>query len=175
MEFYDAIKARRSIRKFKPDAVPQEALDRILEAARIAPSWKNMQCWQFVLIDDAAVKQQLAEATQGNPCSPALAQAPYVLVVCGDPQQSGDEDGKQYYLADCGIVFEHIVLAAAAEGLGTTFLGLFDEAKIKGILGIPDEIRVVGFTPLGVPDQQPKDRGRKPLEELLHKNKWGGR
>ena len=155
MELFEAIGARRSIRAYTDEAVPEEKIMQILEAGRLAPSWKNWQCWKFILVSD----------TYQN--------APYFIVVCGDPEQSGKEDGKEYYMTDCGITLDHMTLAATALGLGTCWIGLFEEAPVKELLGIPENIKVVALTPVGVPAKNPKPRPRKDLSEMLYKNKWG--
>lgn len=172
MEFKELMRVRKSIRRFKADAVPQEKLDRIMEAARVAPSWANKQCWRFVLVDDAFTRRQLSQTLGKNPSVRAVENAPYVLVVCGIPAESGNHDGKSYFLSDCGIAMAHIMLAAADEGLGSCFVGGVDEKAVKDILHIPSEVSVVCVTPLGYPDEEPQARSRKSLGELLHKNVW---
>lgn len=110
-----------------------------------------------------------------------------LIVVCADPDQSGHKDGKDYYLVDAAISFEHLVLAAAAEGLGTCWLGgMFNEDEVKRQLGIPDQLRVVAITPLGYPEESQlkaligdairKVVGadhRKSLGDIAYKNKYG--
>lgn len=174
MDFRTVIEGRRSIRKYKDTPVETEKIQSILEAARLAPSWKNMQCWRFILIDDPEVKNSALEAfNDDNPGKKGIAMAPILLVVCADPKESGIEDGKEFYLADAAIAFEHIMLAAFNEGLGTCWMGLLDEDKLKRVLEIPETLKVIGVTPLGYPDQDPKPRPRKAMEEILFKNKWG--
>lgn len=82
---------------------------------------------------------------------------------------------KEYYLVDAGIAMENLMLAARAEGLGTCWLGEFEESAAKDALGIPGQWRVVGLTPLGWPDQDPKPRPRKALEEIAFREKWEGK
>jgi len=96
-----------------------------------------------------------------------------VIVVCAEPAQSGVENGIDYYVADTAIAFEHLCLAAHALGLGSCWMGLYDEAAVHTALGIPDGVRVVGITPLGYPDQDPKPRPRKELAEIAYFNEWG--
>jgi nitroreductase len=108
-----------------------------------------------------------------NPGSRAIATAPVVIVVCAEPTASGVENGIEYYIADTAIAFEHLCLAAHALGLGTCWMGWFSENAIREALGIPDTIRVVGVTPLGYPDQEPKARPRKALEEITFYDHWG--
>ena len=107
-----------------------------------------------------------------NPGKKAIATAPVVIVVCGNPTESDVENGIDYFVADVAIAFEHLCLAAHALGLGTCWMGWYDEAQIKASLGIPAAIRIVGITPLGYPDQEPKARPRKELSEIAFFDEW---
>jgi len=98
--------------------------------------------------------------------------APVVIVVCADPRESGVENGIEYFIADTAIAFEHLCLAAHALGLGTCWMGWYNEEQIKRALAIPDDIRIIGITPLGYPDQEPKARPRKELQEIAYFNEW---
>ena len=167
MEFMEVVRRRRSVRRFRPDPVPQAKIDHVLEAARLAPSWANGQCWTFVVVTDTKVKQALAEA--GNDW---IAAAPAVIVACADPRQSGVKGDQTYYLLDIGIAMEHLVLAAAEQGLGTCWVGWFDEKKARNALGAPSSIRVVASTPLGYPDETPEPRPRKTLGEIVRRDQW---
>lgn len=170
------ITRRRSIRRYKPDAVDEEQVLRVLDAARLAPSWKNLQCWRFIVVRSEERKASILTAfDDSNPGKKAIMPAPVLIAICADPQASGLIDEKAYYLVDAGIAMEHLILAARAEGLGTCWLGEFDEKALKGALEIPDNWKVVGLTPLGYPDQDPKPRPRKSLEEICFREKWGNR
>lgn len=172
MDVYEAIATRRSIRRYKPDPVTEDQLTRILDAARLAPSWKNLQCWRFVVVRSEAGKTGiLAGFEDTNPGKKAIAAAPVMIVLCADPQASGKMGDKEYYLVDAGITMENLMLAARAEGLGTCWLGVFDESPVKAALDIPVSWRIVGMTPLGYPDQDPKPRPRKALEEIVFHEK----
>ena len=173
MELSQIIQARRSIRKYKGDAIAPEQLEAVLEAGRLAPSWKNGQCWTYIVVSDPAVRLALGEAVGFNPDRTAYEAAPYVLVQCADPAASGDLGGKDYYMMDAGISLEHMVLQAAELGLGTCWVGWFDEQPVKDLLGIPEGQRVVALTPLGVPDQAPKARPRKAMADMVFYNGWG--
>jgi nitroreductase len=168
MEFLDLVRQRRSIRVYQPDPVPQTKLDQILEAARLAPSWANGQCWSFVVVTDPKIKRRVAEA--GNEW---IEQAPVLLAACADPQRSALKGDQPYYLLDIGIALEHLVLAATEAGLGTCWIGWFDEAKARAALGVPEGIRVVAITPLGYPEEQPEARPRRPLGEIVYQDQWG--
>lgn len=174
MDIFQVFRDRRSIRRYKETAVEPDKITQVLEAARLAPSWKNLQCWRFLVINDSECKHALLQAFPAdNPGASAIATAPVVIVVCADPTASGIENGIEYYIADSAIAFEHLCLAAHALGLGTCWMGWFEERAIKKALAIPDAIRVVGITPLGYPDQQPKARPRKSLDEITFYNQWG--
>jgi nitroreductase len=181
MDFYDVVKNRKSVRNYTSRKVPDDVLARIMEAARLAPSWANKQCWRFVIVDDPEVLSRI---------SPALAKsfgAPMMVVLCADPAESGQRDGKDYYLVDAAISMEHLVLAAAAEGLGTCWVaGRLDEAGMKKALGVPDNLRVVAASPLGYPSEGIGDNikdvvirtavsadSRRPTGEIAFRNRYG--
>lgn len=174
MDIFKVISDRRSIRKYKNTPVEQEKIKQVLNAARLAPSWKNMQCWRFLVLTDPARKASLLEAfPDENPGKQAIAMAPSIIVVCADPAESGIENGIEYYIGDTAIAFEHLCLAAHGLGLGTCWMGWFDEGKIKAALGIPLAIRIIGITPLGYPDQDPRPRPRKELSQIAFFEEWG--
>jgi len=185
MEFFEALSTRRSIRRYQERPIEEEKLRAVLDAVRASPSWANQQCPRLVIVKDAVTKQRISElsylesffATKGyksNPAMKALAQAPVVIVLCADPTQSGAIRSQDYYLADCGIAAQSLMLAANAQGLGTVFVGIFQEEPLRDLLGIPETIRVVGLFPLGYPAEEKKDGPkRKPLEEICFVEKWG--
>lgn len=173
MDIFQVIRDRRSIRKYKDTPVEREKIELILDAARLAPSWKNLQCWRFLVLTDATKRATVLDAfPDDNPGKKAIAMAPVVIVVCGNPVESDTENGIDYFVADVSIAFEHLCLAAHALGLGTCWMGWYNEEQIKQSLGIPAGIRVVGITPLGYPDQEPKPRPRKELHEIAFFNEW---
>jgi nitroreductase len=173
MDIFQVFSDRRSIRKYKDTSVERDKIEKILDAARLAPSWKNMQCWRFlVLTDPRQCAKTLDAFPDDNPGKKAIAGAPVVIVVCADPLESGVENGIEYYIADTAIAFEHLCLAAHALGLGTCWMGWYNEEQIKQALGIPSAIRIIGITPLGYPDQEPKPRPRNALEEIMFFNEW---
>lgn len=166
MELMDVMRKRRSIRKYKPDKVPKAEIEYVLEAARLAPSWKNSQCWRYVVVTDEATRRRITMTEWA-------AKAPVVIVACGDPVKAGDRDGKPYYMLDVGISMEHLVLAAAERGLGTCWIGgQLDEKAVRAALGVPESHRVVALTPLGYPDESPDAKARKPLAEMATWEKW---
>ena len=184
MNTLEAIRTRRSVRKYSDRPVEPEKLLTVLEAAQQAPSWANMQCWRFVVVTDPAVKARISElsyveaffATRGyktNPAQKALAEAPVVIVACADPTGSGTLRGQEYYLTDMGITAENLMLAAHEVGLATVFVGVFEEQELGELLEIPPDIRIVGLFPLGYPEGEIKaGPPRKPLEQFVHYEKW---
>jgi nitroreductase len=184
MEALEAIRTRRSVRKYSDQPVEPEKLQAVLEAVQQAPSWSNLQCWSLVVVSDQAVRDRISELSfvesffaahgyKSNPAQKALAQAPVVIVACADPSKSGDLRGEQYYMADMGFATENLMLAAHAKGLGSVFVGVFDEEKLKELLQIPAEIRIVGLFPLGYPAGESKGGPpRKTLSEFVHYGTW---
>jgi nitroreductase len=175
VDLYQVLQDRRSVRKYIADQVPEEKLMRILEAARIAPSWSNKQCWKFIIVRDPEKKKQLAESMPSdNPAVRAVGEmAPIVIVLCADPKESGNQDGKGYYLLDAGLALQQLMLAAHAEGLATCWVAWFDEVKARAACAVPPEYRVVALTPLGIPEKQPAARPRKDMAEIIYAEEWG--
>lgn len=165
MEFYHVIDARYSVRSYREDPVPEPALERILEAARLAPSACNIQPWHFYVVRDAALRRELFPPGRQT----WAAAAPVVLVACADPGAAWVRsfDGKNHADIDLGIVMEHIVLAAAAEGLGACWICAFDPALFRRALQLPPHLDPVAATPLGFAACAPPARARKPLQEIV--------
>jgi len=169
MDFYEVLRTRRSIRKYKRAPVEEEKLERILEAVRIAPSAANFQPWHFIVVKDESVKHALKEA-YGREWFTA---APVIVCACGEPAKAWvRRDGKSYVDVDVSIAFEHLILAAAAEGLGTCWIGAFDPAAVRKALGLPEGIEPIAMTPLGYPDEAPRPFSRKSRDEIVRQDKW---
>jgi nitroreductase len=172
MEFTEVIKTRRSVRAFLDQAVPEEVLGRVLEAARLAPSACNHQPWRFIVVQNLETRKQLAAASQGF-----VAQAPVVIVCCGQKyQQSYNWIGDRLYLLDLGIAIEHMVLAARNEGLGSCWIGAFREPPIKTLLGVPADWDVVEMLTVGYPAGEGLFHARADrlgLREIVHREKFG--
>ncbi len=173
MEVMEAIEKRRSVRAYADAPVTREQLDRVLEAIRLAPSWKNKQCWNVIVLTDRERIRALGELLRWNPGREVYETAPVFLVLTADPEKSGVRDDKPYYMTDVGIALQNGVLAAAELGLGTCWVGAFSEDPVKELLGIPDRIRVPAITPLGVPAEAPGPRPRRPMEEMVFDETWG--
>ena len=173
MDFYDVAKTRRSVRSYRSDPIPEEVLDRVLEAVRIAPSGSNRQPWRFIVVKDEATKQRLVPACNGQSW---IADAPVVIVACGQNihYNRGGYMGDMSVLVDVSIGFTHLILAARAEGLGTCWIGAFSNDEVKKILGVPEDYYVVAVTPLGYPEGEPfkGPASRKPLSEIASTDKF---
>ncbi|MCX6677158.1 MAG: nitroreductase family protein [Methanothrix sp.] len=168
MDLMQAIRARRSIRNFQERPVEEELLLAVLEAGRLAPSAKNMQDWRFIVVRDSATRRRLAGAARDQQF---VAQAPVVIAACGTSDLVMT-CGQPAYAIDVAIALDHMTLAAASLGLGTCWIGAFYEDKVKEILGVPQEIRVVALLPLGYPAEEPEPRPRKSLDEVLAWEHW---
>lgn len=198
MELWQAIRTRRSIRKFKPDPVPEEAVRALLEAARLAPSGVNLQPWRFVIVKSQEAREKLKEATP----LPFVVQAPVIFVCCVDCQvfskdtvesrvlelkqagalagdfnaeeyarrRAGEEAAARAYLSlNAAIAIDHLTLRAVDLGLGTCWVMMFDQEKVKKALVLEDRYLVTALIPVGYPDQQPAQRPRLSAEEILIK------
>lgn len=171
MEFYDVVKNRKSVRKYKSDPIPDDVLTRILEAGRIAPSAKNIQPWKFIIVKDPELKRQIAQASRGQLW---IADADIILIGCILEKIAWSRMGG--YMSsgpvDITIALDHMILAAANEGLGTCWIGAFVEKDVKEILQVPEDVTVLALTPIGYPAEKPKDRGRKELKEVVSYDKY---
>jgi nitroreductase len=146
MEFYEVLRTRRSVRKYKATPIPADVLGRVLDAARTAESAANRQPWHFILAEDPDVRQALVKTYPRD----WFASAPVILVACAEPAAAWvRRDKKNYADVDVTIAFSHLVLAAAAEGLGTCWIGAFDPEGVRRVLGLPEGIEPLGMTPLG--------------------------
>jgi nitroreductase len=170
MEVYDAIRTRKSVRAFLPRPVPDDLLRRVLEAARGAPSARNTQEWRFVAVRESGTRERLAlEAAR----QPFIGTAPVLLACCAETDGRIMRCGQPSYPIDVAIAMDHLALAATAEGLGTCWIGSFDETLVKEILGIPPAVRVVQLMPLGYPaDPSAVGKSRLGLDTLLHYERW---
>lgn len=166
MGILEIIKERRSVRRYRPDPIPEEAILRVLDAARFSPSGKNLQPWKFIIVKDKALKRHLAEASNRQFF---IAEAPVIIVACGFPDRCYSRMGNymKSWPVDVAIAVEHMILQAQEEGLGTCWVGAFEEEKVKSLLNVPEGVKVLALTPLGYPDENPVPRRRKSLEEIV--------
>ena len=168
MELMQVIRARRSIRNYLDRPVEEEKLLAVLEAGRLAPSARNMQDWRFIVVSDPATRQRLAEAARDQQF---VAQAPLVIAACGTSDLVMT-CGQPAYAIDVAIALDHMTLAAASLGLGSCWIGAFYEDRVKQILAVPPEVRVVALLPLGYPADMPAPRPRKSLEDIAAREHW---
>lgn len=146
MNFLEITQTRRSLRTYLPTPVEPEKLEYILECARLAPSWKNLQCWRFIVVEDVERRQALAESEVW--------------------------EDKDFMMLDAGLAMEHLILAAAEQGLGTCWQGLFSEENVRNTLKVPDDVRVLAMTPLGYAAETKRPRPRKEMREIVFKGTW---
>jgi len=179
MEVLEAIRTRRSIRKYKTDPVDDKTLVTVLEAARWAPSWANTQCWRFIVVRDGATKNKLADTLdETNPARDAIRNAPLVIVACAELGKAGRKEGElvtdkgDWFMFDVALAMQNLVLAAHSLGLATVFVGRFDAREAARILEVPQGYCVVAMTPLGYPDETKEPRPRKEPSEIVFYNKW---
>ena len=165
MSVLEVIRKRRSVRRYKEEPIQEDKLIRVLEAARWAPSGKNLQPWKFILVREKALKEKLATAAAGQYF---MAKAPFIIVACGFPDDCYSRMGRymKSWPVDVAIALEHLILQAQDEGLGTCWIGSFEEEEVKAILGIPENVKVLALTPLGYSNEKPPSRRRKSLDEI---------
>ena len=169
MTVMDAINARQSVRTYEDRPVEPEKLVRILEAARLAPSASNRQEWRFVVVQDGKLRAKLVEAAGGQAF---VGQAPVVIVACAVGTDHLMPCGLPSFSIDVAIALDHLTLVAVAEGLGTCWIGAFDQEKVKALLGIPDDVCVVELMPLGYPADTARSKQRKDLGEIAMRERW---
>lgn len=174
MNFYDVINNRKSVSKYKGDEICRGSLNNMIEAAMKSPTWKNRTSFKLILLEDKNIKDSMAEfiLNSDNKAKEALKEAPMALVVIAEPEKSGEVDGKEFYIADGAIAMEHFILAATAEGYGTMWIGALKEEKIKELLNIPDEFKIIGVTPIGVSAEVEPHNEKKDIKEYVFSNKF---
>ncbi len=170
MNVTEAIKKRRSVRSYQDKELEQEKLERVLEAARLAPSAKNFQEWRFIVVKDKKTRKKLAVAANNQTF---VGQASVIIVCCAETDNYIMRCGQLTYPIDVAIAIDHMTLKAVEEGLGTCWIGSFYEDQVKKILEIPEDIKVVELLILGYPvDKVEKIKHRLSLEEIVMYEKW---
>jgi len=170
VKIIEEILERRSIREYNAKTIEPEKLTRILEAARLAPTARNQQDWKLILVKNPDIKEKLVDLA--SPQQQFLKGAPILIAACAMNPAYVMRCGHPAYLIDLAIVLEHIALQAVREGLGTCWIGSFDELKAKKVLNIPENFRVVELMSLGYPVQLPPARPRKPIQDLVNWDSW---
>ena len=169
MNVMEAIRKRHSIRSYEDKEVEDEKLNLILEAGRLAPSASNRQEWRYIVVRDKETRQKLVDAAAGQAF---VGEAPVVIACCAQTDGHIMRCGQPCYPIDVAISIDHMTLKAAEEGLGTCWIGAFNESKAKEILGVPDEIRIVELLTLGYPTHVPEGKTRKELGEIIKYERW---
>ena len=172
MDLEEAIRKRRSVRAFRRETVSDKVLDEILELANWAPSAGNLQARDFVVVRQESTRAALARAALDQPC---LAEAPIVVVVCANARRIGEYGARGrdlYMIQDAAAATQNLLLAAHAAGLGTVWIGAFDEGGVRQILGLPPAVRPLALIPLGYPAEAPKPPDRLPHTEVVHRERW---
>ncbi len=180
MELSQAIKERKSIRKYRPDKIAKEDLLYILQAAGQAPSWANTQCREYVIVEDSETKKKIAETLpEKNPARKAVEEAPVVIVAIGIKGISGFFKGTpvtdkgDWLMFDCALALQNLTLAAHERGLGTVHVGFFNSEDVRKILGVPEDRAVVEVIPCGYPAEQGRATPRKEVEEYVYYDLYG--
>jgi nitroreductase len=190
MDVLEAIRNRRSIRRYTADPVDDKAVNTVLEAAHWAPSWGNAQCWRFIVVRDPKTRVAIADTLAKvkvdnewveNAAATAFKQAPVLIVLCAELGKAGfrsdgtpvTDKADYWFMFDVALAMENLVLAAHAIGLGTVIVAGFDAKKVAKILEVPDDSTVVSMTPLGFPAHKGQVSPRKDLSEVLFKDKYG--
>ena len=171
--FMAVLKGRRSIRKYRPDPVPEEMVEQLLEAGRWAPSASNRQPWRFIVVRDEQIRNAVARhAGIAVIRFSFVDDAPLLIVLLGD---RSNPVYRTYLHEDVGLAGSQIMLQAHAMGLGTCWLGGIDKDAIARILGVPQTVEIVGMLTVGFPAESPNPRPRKPLEDLFYTDVYGNR
>jgi nitroreductase len=169
MEFEQLIHARYSVRAYKRDPIPEQVLAKLLEAARIAPTAANRQAFRILVIQTVGREKELKRIYGRD----WFVQAPVVIAVCALTDSCWVRaDGKSYCDVDAAIVMDHLILAAADQGLGSCWVGAFDARAARRILKLPESVEPIAFTPLGYPGDQPGQKKRKSIVELVRYESW---
>ena len=176
-----AIEQRRSVRKYLDQPVEEEKLLTVLEAARLAPSGSNTQAWHFIVVREDAMRQEVTRVSHNQQW---MLTAPVHIVCVADARprileptdlvvdETSPQFGLKQAIRDTAIAIEHLVLAAEEQGLGTCWIAWFTQDQIRPVLDIPADKFVVAVITLGYPAESPPARRRKPLDEIIHYERW---
>lgn len=171
MDVTEAIKTRRSVRSYEDRQIEEDVLRQVLEAGRLAPSAGNRQEWKFVAVRDSGLRQKLVEAARGQEF---VGEAPVVIAACAVETDHIMPCGHPSHLIDVAIAIDHMTLAGRELGLGTCWIGAFDQQTVRDILGIPASVQIVELLTLGYPTGWPDMRSRKAFDEAVCFDRWQG-
>ncbi|TDW24695.1 nitroreductase [Breznakia blatticola] len=163
---------RCSIRKYHDKVVEDEKLQEVLHAIQSAPTWKNKQCFEVIVVDDRQTLEKLGALVRYNPSESAYTMCSHNLVFIARPDSSGLRDEKPYYMADTAIAITHASLEATNQGLGTCWVGVFPEEEVKTLLNIPETYKVVALMPLGYANEPYAKRPRREIDAIVHHNTY---
>ncbi len=169
MDVFEAIETRRSVRAFTNEEVSEEEVQKLIDAARRAPSAGNIQPWEFVIVRDATIKHKLSMAALDQTF---IEEAPVVIVVCANEARSswgyGSRGASLYCLQDTAAAIQNMLLAACALGLGTCWVGAFHEDEVAKVVNAPMSVRPIAIIPIGHPAEKPRARQKRTLKEIVH-------
>jgi nitroreductase len=175
MPFLDLVQRRYSVRAYRPDPIPDDLLATVLEAGRLAPTAANKQPFRIIVLHTRGREAELRRIYDHD----GFVQAPLILAVCAVPAEAWRRtmyDGRSHADVDASIVMDHLILAAADVGLGTCWIAAFDPLAAREVLGVPDDVEPMLFTPLGYPAEgslpSPRHHQRRPVDELVHRDRW---
>jgi nitroreductase len=173
VDLREAIVNRHSIREFKDRAVEDGLIHKVLEDANKAPSAGNLQARDFIIIRDEGIKKEIARAALNQDF---ITGASVVVVICANTVRSAVKYGRRgaglYSILDAALAAQNLMLSCVEEGLGSCYVGAFDEGRIRKVLGIPETVIPVGIIPIGYPDEEPFITDRLPLRNIVHFEKW---
>jgi len=170
LDLLKAIKTRRSIRRFKPTSIPDHLINLVIDAARHAPSANDTQPWEFIIVKDKRVKEQLAKT---HTWSSFIKDAPVCIVVLGN-----EEVSPSFFVIDASCATENLLLAAHGLGLGACWVAVYDQCNsnseryVRDVLNVPSHLRIIAMVPIGYPDEKAKPRDLRELNKILHFNKY---
>jgi len=173
LDVFEAVKGRRSIRAFTSQSVSEEIVNKLIDAARHAPSAGNIQPWEFIIIRKPEMKHKLAVAALNQTF---IEEAPVVIVVCANEHMSrrgyGSRGATLYCIQDTAAAIQNILLAAYSMGLGTCWIGAFNEDKAREALEIPEGVRPIAIIPIGYPEAKASQRPKRPISDIVHYEKF---
>jgi len=187
VEFDEVIISRKSVRSFQYKEIPEEVLNVMMEAARLSPSFQNRQCWRFVVVRDKNIINELAlKSGLVSKVNFFIKDAPVVIVACADPAKSGTMNEQNYYLVDTAIAFQQMMLAAWNQGVGSCWLAAFNEQRVREILKIPQNIRIIALSPFGYPKEKKTiyekalkvfagSKHRNEMNKIVSYDKWSSK
>ena len=175
-DIIDLIKSRRTIKHFLPKYVDWDKISKIIDAGRHAPSSGNVQNWKFIVILEPGMKQKIAEASYEQY---EISLAGVLIIVCAEPEKAeryyGLRGERLYTIQNCAAAIQNMLIEAESLGLGTRWIGGFDEEAVKSLCQIPEEVRPQAIIAVGYPKEVPAKPPKYPLESLVYFHKWRNR